>query len=140
MNTRAVVVTAAILAALVVIPAIALAGVPQFEGTAGKASVGIEVKGSGTHITRVKSFGWDALKCGQDRFTGGTSKSIKVKDGAFSSTQPVGGVNVSLKLKLKGKFTAGGTKAKGTLKITGACKTGKVKWSAKLVPQQGQQG
>src|SRR3954447_2752091 len=130
---------AALLALLAVVPAVALAGVAQFSGTAqgGKASIGIEVKGAGDNITRVKSFNWDALKGGGDRFTGGTSKSIKVKDGAFDSKQAVGGVQVALKVHLKGKFTAHGTKAHGTLKITGGCKSGKVKWSVSMEPQQG---
>src|SRR3954452_9066329 len=132
---------AALLALLAAVPAVALAGVPQFSGTAqgGKASIGIEGKGAGDNITRVKNFNWDALKCGGDRFTGGTSKSIKVKDGAFGSKQPVGGVDVPLKVHLKGKFTHHVTAAKGTLKITGACTTGKVKWHASFQPQQ-QQG
>lgn len=137
MNTRSAV--AGIACVALAVPAIALAAVPQFEGKAGTAVVSIETKGSGDNIARVKSFSWDGLKCGGDKFTGGTSKSIKVKGGAFKSTQPVGGVEVALKLVLKGKFTAHGTKARGTLKIKGACHTGKVKWSAKLAPQQGQQ-
>jgi hypothetical protein len=132
---------AVLLVLLAVVPAVALAAVPQYSGTAqhAKASVSIAVKGSGDGITRVKSFTWDGLKCGGDRFTGGTSKSIKVKDGAFKSTQPVGGVDVALKVRLTGKFTHHGLAAKGTLKISGACKTGKVGWHASFQPQQ-QQG
>src|SRR3954469_14729514 len=136
MRARALIVSGAFLAT---VPAVALAGVPQFSGTAGKASVGIEVKRSGATVKRVKNFSWDGLKCGQDRFTGGTSKWIRVKGGAFRSKQPVSGVDVKLTLRLRGKFTNQGTKAHGTLKITGACQTGKVKWKATLQQQQ-QQG
>jgi hypothetical protein len=135
MRRRAAIVMSAALAA---VPAVALAGVPQYSGSAGKASIGIEVKRSGNTVKRVKNFSWDGLKCGGDRFTGGTSKSIRVKAGAFSSKQPVGGVDVALTLRLRGKFTNNGTKAHGTLKITGACKTGRIKWHATL--QQQQQG
>jgi hypothetical protein len=137
MRTRAAI---AISAALAAVPAVALAGVAQYSGHAGKASIGIEVKRSGNTVQRVKSFQWDGLKCGGDRFTGGTSRSIKVTNGAFKSTQPVSGVEVALKVRLKGKFTAHGTKAHGTLQITGACHTGVIKWSATLQQQQQQQG
>lgn len=135
MRTRAIIISGALLAT---VPAVALAGVPQFSGSAGKASVSIEVKQSGTTIKRVKNFSWDGLKCGGDKFTGGTSKSIAVKGGAFKSKQPVGGVQVKLTLHLTGKFTNHGTKAHGTLKITGACQTSTIKWKATL--QQQQQG
>src|SRR3954462_15221753 len=127
----------AILAALTLLPAAAALAAPQFSGQNGKTFYSMNVKGSGDHIARVKKFEWDDLKCGGDHFTGGTSKSIKVKDGAFDSKQPVGGVQVALKVHLKGKFTAHGTKAHGTLKITGGCKSGKVKWSVSMEPQQG---
>ena len=128
MNARAAVATVAVLSAAV--PAVALGA--RFTGSGSGATFGIQTKGSGTHITKIKHFGWDGLKCGQDRFTGGNSKAIKVKsDGTFSSKQLVGGVQVKLTMRLKGHFYSSGTKAKGTLKITGGCNSGKVKWSAK---------
>ncbi len=137
MRKRAAIVMGTVLAA---VPAVAMAGVAQYEGSAGKASVSVQVKRSGNTVKRVKSFSWDGLKCGEDKFTGGTSKSIRVKDGAFKSKQPVGGVDVSLTLRLKGKFTDHATKAHGTLKITGACSTGRVKWHATFPQQQQQPG
>lgn len=138
MKSRAAIVATA--AAVAAIPAAALAA-PQFSGQNGKTFYSLSVKGSGDHITKVKTFEWDGFKCGQDRFTGGTSRPIKVKDGAFDSRQPVSGVQVPLRMHVKGHFTNHGTKAHGTLKITHGCTTGKMKWSVTLQDQQqGQQG
>src|SRR3954452_2419397 len=135
MRSGAVIVSSALLAT---VPAVALAVVPQYSGTAGKATIGIVVKRSGGAVRRVKSFSWDGLKCGGDKFTGGTSRSIRVKGGAFRSKQPVSGVDVKLTLHLRGKFSNDGSEARGILKITGACQTREIAWKATL--QQQQQG
>ena len=96
----------------------------KYSGSVGTASLGLTAKVSSGKIVAVKSFVWDGLKCGSDRFTGGSSEVIKVKNNSFSSTQPVGGVSVPLKMVVTGKFTNG--KASGTLRIKGGCSTGKI--------------
>jgi hypothetical protein len=136
MNKRAI--TASV-AALAAIPALALAAGhprPQFEGKAGKAVIGITVKGSGNHIKKVKKFEWDGFDCGSESFTGGTTKAIKVKDGKFEDTQPVDAPGIPLKVHVKGHFYANGTKAKGTMKVKSPCKGGTVKWTAEKTQQQ----
>jgi hypothetical protein len=114
---------------LAAIPALA-APSGNYDGNVGKASLSMDVAVKGGKITKIKSFAWDGLKCGQDKFTGGLSKKVKVSDDSFNSRQPVGGVSVSLKLHLKGHFVNDDKKAKGTLSIKGACSTGKKSWSA----------
>ncbi len=125
---------AAGIAALVLlsaIPAIALSGSGHFEGKIGKAVLSMETAVSHGKVTKVKDFVWDGLECGGgDHFTAGLSKSVKVKNHKFESTQPVGGAAVPLKVHVKGRFTNNDTKATGYVNVKAPCSTGSKKWTA----------
>lgn len=124
-------VVVAVLVGLLGVPAVALGIATRFQGKIGKkATLSIQVKVSNGKITQIKQFVWDGLKCGNDVFTGGNSKPIKVQNDKFSSSQPTS-VSKKLTLHVSGSFSANHTKAKGTLKITGGCKSGQQSWSAK---------
>jgi hypothetical protein len=141
-QVRRVRIGAAVIAASVAaVPA--LAGVsppPNFSGKFdAKSSLGFTavsrhgrtVKAKHFSLTvKVKHFSWDGLNCGHDRFTAGLLHSIKVKDDSFSDTQPVAGVSASIKATVHGEFRHNETRAKGTLRLKGACRT-KQSWTAK---------
>jgi hypothetical protein len=120
-----------VLAALV-LAGVAVAGMTEhFQGKAGKATISLDAAGATGKLTKIKDLTWDNLKCGSDVFTGGTSKPIRVKmNRTFASTQPVGGVSVSLKVTVSGTFSASGKSVKGKLSIKGACTTPKTSWHA----------
>jgi len=122
-----------LLALVAAIPAVALS-LTHYEGKVGKrATLGIEARRTaGGKVVKIESLGWDGLRCGTDSFTGGSSKPITVRNHAFHSTQPVGGVTVPLTLIVRGHFANGDRRASGILKITGACTTGKKSWSARI--------
>src|SRR3954452_14483754 len=85
---------------------------PNYQGKSGGISWSMSVKfGKSGKPVRVMSFGWDGFPCQGDRFTGGSSKSIAVKNGSFSSTQLIGGV--SAPFTVHGKFSADAKKASG---------------------------
>jgi hypothetical protein len=111
------------------IPALAFGASTHF--VASKPCCGFEAQYRNGKVSKIKGFGWDGLKCGSDVFTAGLDDPIKVKKERFSDKQSVGGVDVSLTAKVQGRFVKHETKVKGTLKITGACETPEVDWSAR---------
>lgn len=112
------------------ITATAVAATSRYNGKIGTAALDLRVKlGASGKIVRVTQFAWDGFKCKGDKFTGGTSKSIKVTANKFSSTQLVGGIDKPLSMTVKGTFSADGKKASGTVRVQGC--TGTRTWSAK---------
>jgi hypothetical protein len=111
---------------------VAVAGMTEhFEGKAGKAVISLDAKANAAgKAQKITKFVWDSLKCGNDVFTGGTSKAIKVKNGKFKSTQQVAGVSVPLKVTVTGRFSANGASVRGRISIRGGCTTPKTAWHA----------
>jgi hypothetical protein len=115
----------------------ALAGTPpppNFGGSFDSQSfLGFTAVSHHGRYTKVKRFQWDSLKCqaGGERFTGGLHDPFTVKkDRRFDGKQPVSGVTVPMKATVHGRFNKKGTKATGTLKLTGGCET-KQDWTAR---------
>jgi len=101
---------------------------PNYQGKSGGVSWFMKVKsGASGKPVRVMSFGWDGYPCQGDHFTGGSSKSIKVTSGSFSSTQLINGVKAPF--TVHGKFSADAKKATGTVKLKGCGATRS--WSMK---------
>jgi len=102
-------------------PASAIGGPtpPNYEGKVGTGALGLHVKfGKSGKPVRIMQVEWDAYDCGADNFTGGSSKSIKVRpDRTFKSTQRVGGIDQPLNFTIKGSFSKDGRKATGTIKV-----------------------
>lgn len=91
---------------------------PTYTGKSSGISWSMVVKfGKSGKPVRVTSFGWDGYPCQGDRYTGGNSKSIKVTNGKFSSTQLIGGVNAPF--TVHGTFSADAKKVTGTVKLKG---------------------
>lgn len=108
------------------------AGPSIYEGTAGDAGIALSTQGKGGKVRSIQTLDWDGLRCGGDTFTGGASEPIRVKHGSFSDRQPVAGVGTDLTLKVEGEFKHHYRKARGTLRITGDCKSGPVDFSVRL--------
>lgn len=124
----------------VAVPAFAGPVPPNFGGSFdSQSSMGFLAVSKHGRIAKVKHFEWDGLNCGSDRFTAGLDrhKIFKVdSDRRFHGKAKVTGVNpgVSITGKVKGRFNRKGTKAHGTLKLTGDCET-KQAWTANQIAE-----
>ena len=92
----------------------------------------MSTRGKGGKVRSIRTLDWDGLRCGGERFAGGTSEPIRVKRRRFSDRQAVAGVKADLTVKVRGKFKHRYRKVRGTIRITGDCKSGPVDFSARL--------
>ena len=104
---------------------------PNYEGKVGTGTFGLHVKlGRSGKPLRIQAVEWDGYPCGGDHFTGGSTKSIKIRpDRRFKSTQRVGGIDKALNFTIQGRFTKDGRNVSGTIKVE-TC-TGTKKFSAR---------
>ena len=141
------VVLATALAIAVALPATALAGSRQFNGTAeAGTNAGVEFGTKTTHgkPVRVMRFGWFNIlaPCAGSAPTASSDKLTKLKMKVNSHRRFSGKATLSsgnAKATIKGRFTKSFGKATGTLRIKGSmpgcgkADTGTVKWTAKAV-------
>jgi len=92
---------------------------PNYEGKVGTGVLGLHVKfGKSGKPVRINQVEWDGFPCGGDSFTGGSTKSIKIRpDRRFKSTQRVGGIDKPLDFTIKGRFSKDGRKVTGTIDV-----------------------
>lgn len=128
---------------LAVLTALSLGGVtawaqgppPNFEGKVKTGYFALHVKfGKSGKPVRITKIEWDGYPCGSDNFTAGSTRSIRVTDGRFSSTQRVGFVDKPLNFTIRGSFSADATKAHGTIRVQ-TC-VGTLKWSVRRTHTQ----
>lgn len=99
---------------------------PNYEGKL----LGLHVKfGKSGKPALIKQIEWDGYPCGGDHFTGGSSKSIRVIDGKFKSTQRVGGIDKPLNFTITGTFSKDGKRVSGRIHVQ-TC-VGTLSWSAR---------
>jgi hypothetical protein len=129
---RRTILTAVVGSALVTaVPVTARIQQDNFDGKFAKpadkhAVMGLFAASKHGKFTKVAQFDWDGLRCvkGNEGFTGGLdlTKPLRVRDNAFQGKRSVNfKAGAVVHATVKGKFTHGGNKAKGSVKLSGDC-------------------